>query len=86
MRLDTAARLLFVLYCVQAGMFLIMAPWSINWDRMLLHMPNDWLRLAGLHPLARGAVTGFGVVHVIWGAHDLAAWLELKFGPPRDRP
>jgi hypothetical protein len=24
-----------------------------------------------LHPWFRGAVTGFGMVHLVWGAHDL---------------
>ena len=25
----------------------------------------------GFHPIFRAAVTGFGLVHLVWGAHDL---------------
>ncbi len=31
-----------------------------------------------LHPIVRGAITGFGLVHLIWGAHDLDLWLAER--------
>lgn len=68
-------RILFILYCVEAGVFLLLAPWSPRWDDTALRMPM--IQLAGwlLHPAARGAVSGFGLVHLVWGAHDLDLWL-----------
>ena len=81
MRLEVLFRLLFILYCVEAGLFLVMAPWSLVWDRNILQIPLTTLRTLALHPAARGAVTGFGLVHLVWGAHDLDALLALRRTP-----
>ncbi|HEX5759340.1 MAG TPA: hypothetical protein VF121_09110 [Thermoanaerobaculia bacterium] len=78
MRLEVLFRLLFILYCVEAGLFLVMAPWSPIWDRNVLQIPLAALRAFALHPAARGAVSGFGLVHLVWGAHDLDALLTLR--------
>jgi hypothetical protein len=29
-------------------------------------------------PIVRGAVSGFGLVHFVWGAHDLLRWIEQR--------
>jgi hypothetical protein len=71
MRSSFLFRILFILYCVEAGTFLVLAPWSTVWDRTLIQIPFDLLRMAALHPLSRAAVTGFGLIHLVWGAHDL---------------
>ncbi len=67
-------RLFFVLYCFEAGLLLLFAPWSPEWDRILVQLVHvQALRSLFLHPWFRGAVTGFGMVHLVWGAHDLIA-------------
>ena len=71
MRASFLFRLLFILYCVEAGTFLLLAPWSPVWDRTLAQIPLEMLRAAGLHPMVRAAISGFGIVHLVWGAHDL---------------
>ena len=71
MRSSLLYRVLFILYCVEAGTFLVLAPWSTVWDRTLIQIPVDLLRAAVLHPVFRSAVTGFGLIHLVWGAHDL---------------
>jgi hypothetical protein len=63
--------LLFILYCVEAGTFLLLAPWSPIWDRTLIQIPLEGLRFTFLHPVVRAAVSGFGIFHIVWGAHDL---------------
>ena len=73
-----AFRLLFILYCIEAGAFLILAPWSPAWDRHVIQLPFTELRMLFLHPGLRGAVSGFGFVHLIWGAHDIELWLERR--------
>lgn len=71
MRHDRITLFLFVVYCVEIGLFLVLAPWTVLWDRTLGQVPSQLLRLIVLHPAARAAVTGFGLVHLVWGAHDL---------------
>jgi hypothetical protein len=78
MRGDPLFRILFILYCVETGVFLVLAPWSLLWDRSLVQLPANGLRSVFLHPALRGGVTGFGLVHLVWGAHDLDAWLRAR--------
>ncbi|HEV7515293.1 MAG TPA: hypothetical protein VGR07_03245 [Thermoanaerobaculia bacterium] len=78
MRSDTVFRILFVLYCVEAGVFLLLAPWGPMWARTLSHLPLGALAAVCLHPVFRGAVSGFGLVHLVWGANDLQALLPWR--------
>jgi hypothetical protein len=78
MRMTTFLSLLFVLYCAEAGVLLLFAPWSPVWDRTVMQLPIAFLRSLMLHPALRGAVSGFGLVHLVWGAHDLHALLTRR--------
>ncbi len=78
MRASTVSRFLFILYCVEAGLVLSLAPWNTVWDRLVVQLPNTAARNALLLPLARGAVTGFGLVHLVWGLHDVQLWLRER--------
>jgi uncharacterized protein YjeT (DUF2065 family) len=71
MRSSALFRILFILYCIEAGTFLVLAPWSPVWDRLMVQLPSEMLRTFGLYAVARAAVTGFGLIHLVWGAHDL---------------
>lgn len=75
MRTATLLSLCFALYCLEAGLLLLFAPWSPVWDRMILQLPIAWLRVFLLGGVGRSAITGFGLVHVVWGLHDLQALL-----------
>jgi hypothetical protein len=71
MRFDRVLRILFILYCLEAGTLLLLVPWSDSWDRLLLIVPWPWARDLASLPTARGLTSGFGLVHLIWGAQDL---------------
>jgi hypothetical protein len=71
MRSSFLLRIFFILYCVEAGTFLVLAPWSPIWDRAMIQIGLDLVRTASFHPVARACVTGFGLIHLVWGAHDL---------------
>jgi hypothetical protein len=73
MRPGLLTRLLFVSYCLEAGMFLLMVPWSPAWDRTMAQLPILWLAAALRASFGRAALAGFGMVHLIWGVHDLDA-------------
>lgn len=76
MRLEALVRVLFALYCVEAGILLTVVPWTAIWDRAWIVVPVSLLRQALLSPWGRGAVTGFGLIHLVWGSHELAAGLR----------
>ena len=69
---------LFILYCVEVGTLLVMLPWTGTWDRLALGLPSVELQLGILKPWVRGAFTGFGLIHLVWGAHDLDRWLVSR--------
>jgi hypothetical protein len=89
-RLDSAFRVLFFVYCLEAGLFLVVLPWTPTWERLTLAAPamawRAWLGDGGLGAgwlgagWLRGLASGFGLVHVVWAAHDLDEFLR------RERP
>lgn len=70
----------FIFYCATVGTVLVLAPWSPGWDRMLAHLPAPGRELLGL-PLLRGGLSGFGLVHLVWCAHDLYRILTADVAP-----
>jgi hypothetical protein len=78
-RLDALFRTLFLVYCVEAGLFLVLAPWSSSWDRIALQLPFAVLRALFAAQWFRGLLTGFGMVHLLWVAHDA----DLSLRKPR---
>ena len=65
--------LFFALYCLEAGLFLIVVPWTRLWTfNPLLHSSEALTLIAG-NPFVRGFVSGFGVVHLIIGIKDIIA-------------
>jgi hypothetical protein len=78
MRWNTVATLLFVLYCVEVGVFLLVSPWTATWDRLVIGVPSQLFHDVYLSSAFRGAVSGFGAVHMLWGAHDLELWLAHR--------
>ena len=63
--------LFFALYCLEAGIFFTIVPWTRVWTL------NPWLHSSlavavwADNPYVRGLVSGFGVVHLIVGMRDL---------------
>ena len=80
MRLDSVYRVLFVIYCVEAGLFLSLSPWTPSWERVAYLVPALGLRSMITAPWLRGLVSGFGLVHLLWVAHDFRLWLRPVSG------
>lgn len=63
--------LFFALYCLEAGVFFTIVPWTRIWTL------NPWLHhnvTIGMwvdNPFVRGFVSGIGVVHLIIGISDI---------------
>jgi hypothetical protein len=70
MRLATMVQIFFIIYCFEAGLLLLILPWHPFWDGAVMQMAAGGLRTLFLHPMLRGAVSGFGLIHLVWGLHD----------------
>ncbi len=64
-------KIVFILYCIEAGALFFFVPWTTGWEHGVMRIPFQGLREMCLHPILRAAVSGFGLVHLVWGAHDL---------------
>ncbi len=73
-----ALTILFVLYCVEAGLFFTFAPWTKFWAfHPLLHW-NDLSGMIADNPYFRGFVSGLGVVHFILGFQEIRIFRKSR--------
>jgi hypothetical protein len=69
----TVWQVLYLFYCVEAGLFLLLAPWSLLWIHgYYAQMPG--LRPVLLNGYVRGGVSGLGLLVLAIGAVDLVAF------------
>ena len=68
-----STRLLFAAYFLEAGLILLVAPWSTFWERNFFAASLPAIERIVQSPYARGAVSGVGLVTMLAGLADLAA-------------
>jgi hypothetical protein len=59
-----ALALIFIVFCLELGMFLAVFPWTDFWDRSFFSALDPAWRPYWSNAYLRGAVTGLGVVDV----------------------
>ncbi len=63
----------YLLYCVEAGIFLVLVPWSLIWSTSYFaQIPG--LRDVLLSGYVRGAVTSLGLLHLLVASRDFVAF------------
>jgi len=70
--------LFFALYCLEAGLFFVVVPWTRVWALSPLWHNHTALALLAMNPFARGFISGFGVVHIIIGVRDIIALAQAR--------
>jgi hypothetical protein len=65
-------RLLVAAYLIEAGVLLVVAPWTSLWDQNFFARVLPWLGAWMASPYVRGGVTGIGVLTAVAGLKDLA--------------
>ncbi|HYO77631.1 MAG TPA: hypothetical protein VE010_14310 [Thermoanaerobaculia bacterium] len=72
--------LFFALYCVEAGLFFTIVPWTMIWTlNPLLHSSVAVGTLAD-NPFLRGFVSGLGLLHLLIGIRDLTRIIRGRRG------
>jgi hypothetical protein len=66
-------RLLVIAYLIEAGLLLLIGPWSALWDRNLFVQALPGVSDIARSGFVRGAVSGVGVLCVGAGLADLAS-------------
>lgn len=59
-----ALALIFIVFCLELGMFLVIFPWSDVWDRNLFPTLSPEWRAYWDNPYLRGALSGLGILNV----------------------
>jgi len=67
------SRLLIAAYLLEAGLLLVMAPWTLLWERNYFAQLWPWLDTVMDNLYVRGAVSGVGLVTGWTGVRDLVS-------------
>jgi hypothetical protein len=76
-------RLLVAAYLVEAGLLLVVAPWTASWQRNYFGVLLPWLGEFMLNEFVRGAVSGIGVITASAGLRDLTAAIYARHAERR---
>jgi hypothetical protein len=68
-------------YLVEAGLILVVAPWTLVWQRNVVGYWLPWLGTWINNEYLRGAVSGIGIVTIFAGLRDLTG--AFLSGPRR---
>jgi hypothetical protein len=63
--------LFFALYCLEAGVFFVLVPWTRVWTQNPILHHNLAFAMWVDNPFVRGFVSGFGVIHILIGIRDI---------------
>ena len=63
--------LFFAIYCLEAGLFFLVAPWTRMWTVNPLLQHHATLAIWAANPFVRGFISGLGMIHLILGVRDL---------------
>lgn len=78
MSISLITRVLLAAYFLEAGLILVVAPWSRFWDRNFFVATLPLLEGLTGNLFVRGAVTGIGGVTALAGLAELAAIFGLR--------
>jgi hypothetical protein len=73
--------LLFIVFCLEIGVVLLILPWSEYWDNNFFATWTPQLRDLWENPYVRGAVSGLGIVNIFISFGEL--FRLRRFSKPR---
>jgi hypothetical protein len=75
-------RLLLTAFFFEAGLVLLLVPWSVYWDRNYFLQSVPMLATFITNDFVRGAVSGLGVVNLIAGLVEIWSFLSARHVDP----
>lgn len=70
--------LFFALYCLEAGLFFTIVPWTRVWTLNPLLHSSLAIGFWADNPFVRGLISGFGLVHLIIGVRDVIRFIRER--------
>jgi hypothetical protein len=72
--LEHSEPVVLICYCLVAGFYLFLIPWSRSWEDNIFFQWSDTIGQLAMNPALRGGVSGIGLVLIFLG---LAEFLRL---------
>lgn len=69
-----------IVYFIEVGMVLVVTPWTRYWDRNYFVEALPLLEATLTSPVARGTVSGFGIVAIVAAVVDVCGVLRRRWG------
>jgi hypothetical protein len=73
-------RFIYVAYFLEAGLLLVLVPWTPFWERNYFAAEMPALQNMLRNNFVRGAVSGLGIVNLMLGFAELTALLYIRRG------
>jgi len=67
-------RLVYIVYCLEVGGFLLVLPWFGIWDNNYLLYRYSLIRPIVHNAFLKGAVVGLGIVNILIGIQEIASF------------
>jgi hypothetical protein len=74
--------LFFALYCLEAGLFFTVVPWTRVWTLNPMLHASPFIAVWADNPFVRGFISGVGVVHLIVGVREVIRLTRARRGSP----
>ena len=71
-------RVVFLLYCLEAGIFFLLVPWTRFWLMNPLLASSISVHTVAANAYVRGLVSGFGAVHIVVGMREISTLLKER--------
>jgi hypothetical protein len=72
--------LVYIVYCVEVGGFLLVLPWFNIWDNNYLLYRYPLIRPIVANAFLKGAVVGLGIVNILIGIREIASFKKSSKG------
>ncbi len=73
-----SAPLFYALYCLEAGLFFTIVPWTMIWTLNPLLHSNLAISAWADNPFVRGFISGFGLLHLLLGLREVLRMLRAR--------
>lgn len=72
--------LFFALYCLEAGLFFTIVPWTVIWTLNPILHASTAVGMWADNPFVRGFVSGIGLLHLIFAVREFSRLARAKRG------
>jgi hypothetical protein len=79
-RLGRILKVIYILYCIEAGIFLLWLPWLSIWDANFFTFIYPQILPVITNSFLKGAVLGLGIVNIMIGIHEVVHFKQVSKG------